>query len=516
MSIRTVMKDVGFFRNRIPVFVDAEHRFFAGEMGAKEFKGISGGFGSYAQKGGERAMIRLRMCGGRMDKDKLDFVIRSCERYGAERIHTTTCETVQVHDLTGDQVAEMMSDALDHGINTQGGGGDNPRNVSATSLSGVEPGEYFDVYPYAKAAEAYLLDIMTEVKLPRKLKVTFSSSNRNETHATFRDLGFVARPDRLFDVWSAGGLGSNPKIGVQVAEAVDPSEILYHVRAMVDNFMEHGNYENRVRARTRYMRDGLGDETYISEYRKHLDALLAKGGMDVHPAPVDHPVKPYEEVPSGMKRIFRQKQDGLFYVAYRPVGGNPSLDALRRIRDAIADIQGAELRISPDSAIYIINLSGSEAVRVSDATEGGADTLFETSVSCIGSSICQQGLRDSSGLLERMIDAVRVAGIPADALPRFRISGCVSSCGCHQVGVIGLQGATRTVDGDTVPSFTVTIDGCGLQGKERFGHSIGAIAEDRIPEAVVLLGRTVGQSGMSFDEWYSDNDIQQVWADYLI
>lgn len=115
-----------------------------------------------------------------------------------------------------------------------------------------------------------------------------------------------------------------------------------------------------------------------------------------------------------------------------------------------------------------------------------------------------------------MIDAVRTAGIPADALPRFRISGCVSSCGCHQVGVIGLQGATRTVDGGSVPSFAVTIDGCGLQGKERFGHSIGAIAEDRIPEAVVLLGRTVAQSGMAFDEWYSSNDIQQVWADYLI
>ena len=198
------MRDSEFFRSRIPEFVDAEKKFFSGEMDAKTYKGISGRFGSYAQRGGELGMIRLRMCGGHMDKDKLSFIIDECRRYGVSRIHTTTCETVQLHNLKGDEIAEIMDRALDHGINTQGGGGDNPRNVSATSLSGVEPGENFDVYPYAKAAETYLLDIMPDVKMPRKLKVTFSSSPRNETHATFRDLGFVSRPDGRFDVWGAG------------------------------------------------------------------------------------------------------------------------------------------------------------------------------------------------------------------------------------------------------------------------------------------------------------------------
>ena len=234
-------KDIEFFRNRLPEFKEAEESFFSGQMNAKEYKGISGKFGSYAQKGGELGMIRLRMCGGHMTKDKLSFIIDECERYGISRIHTTTCETVQLHNLTGDQIYQIMDRALDHGINTQGGGGDNPRNVSATSLSGVEPGERFDVYPYAKETETYLLDIMTEIRLPRKLKVTFSSSDRNETHATFRDLGFIANDDGTFDVWAAGGLGNNPKLGIRVAERIDPSKTLYYVRAMVDTFMSHGN-----------------------------------------------------------------------------------------------------------------------------------------------------------------------------------------------------------------------------------------------------------------------------------
>ena len=170
--------------------------------------------------------------------------------------------------------------------------------------------------------------------------------------------------------------------------------------------------------------------------------------------------------------------------------------------------------MSPDSALYIINLDGDEAVRVRDATEDGARNLFETSVSCIGGTICQQGVRDSSGLLNAMIAAVREAGV-GEYLPRFRISGCPSSCGCHQVGIIGLQGASKTVDGQTVPAFKMSINGCGAEGRERMGEEVGTIAQDRIPEMAVTLGKAVRDSGRCFDDWLSSNDIRQVLADYI-
>ncbi len=470
-----------------------------------------------AQRGGELAMVRLRMCGGRMDLDKLDFIISQCEEHNLNWVHTTTCECVQLHNLSGDDAADVIEKALDHGIVTQGAGGDFPRNVMATSLSGVEPGENFDVYPYAKAAESYLLDLMKEVRLPRKLKVAFSSSRRNETHATFRDLGFVSRPDGRFDVWSAGGLGANPKLGLLMAEAVEPSDVLYHVRAMVDNFAEHGNYGDRSRARTRYMRDDLGDGRYREEYLRHLSELKGEGGLEVHPeAPVYEP-KPLREAPAD-PRIFRQKQEGLHYVTYRPVAGDVPVDVLRRIRDALEGVEGAEIRVSPDSAIHVANLDGEEAAKVAEATEGGADTAFESSVSCIGATICQLGLRDSNGTLKSMVSAVREAGIPADALPRFRMSGCRSSCGCHQIGVIGLRGASKNVDGKQVEVFDVTVDGCGLQGMERFGEPIGSVPVDRTAEMAVFLGRTVAESGKPFDEWYSGggSDLRTVLADFLV
>ncbi len=490
------------FRRNIPEFREAEKRFFSGEMSAKDYKGISGRFGSYAQKGGERGMIRLRMCGGHMDKDKLDFIVRIVRDHGIRRIHTTTCETVQLHDLTGDEIADIMDEALDHGIITQGGGGDNPRNVSATSLSGVDPGEHFDVYPYAKAAEEHLLGMMGSVKLPRKLKVTFSSSPSNETHATFRDLGFVATPEGRFDVWSAGGLGSNPRMGCLIASGTEPSDVLYYVSAMVDTFVQHGNYGDRKRARTRYMKDDMGEDAYRQAFLSNYERIKAAGGLEIHPDAMTFPVK--DDVPVTGERIFPQKQKGLYYVAYHPVGGDVEPEALERIADTIRGMDGAELRISPDSTIYIINLSGPEAEKVRDITSDGASTLFETSVSCIGGSVCQLGLRDSNGLLKRTIAAVKEAGIPDGCLPRFRISGCTSSCGCHQVGAIGLQGSSKAVDGKSVPVFRMTVNGCGLQGSERFGDDAGSIPEDRIPGMVVEIGKAVQESGKTFDAWLSE------------
>ena len=198
-------------------------------------------------------MLRLRMTAGRVTKEKLRFVADSIRGYKVSKAHFTTCQTIQFHDLGPEAVCGIMEQALDAGIVTMGGGGDYPRNVMCSPLSGVEQDEYFDVLPWAEAAGAYLMNFIKAKKMPRKLKVGFSNSPKNLTHATYRDLGFVAREDGKFDVYSAGGLGNNPRFGVKVAEAVLPEDICYYIKAMWLTFTAYGDYENRGRARTRYM-----------------------------------------------------------------------------------------------------------------------------------------------------------------------------------------------------------------------------------------------------------------------
>ena len=289
-------------------FEEVTRQFYAGEVPAQKYKGFSGGFGSYAQRGGKASMLRLRLPGGRVSREKLKFVVDAVEKYHIDKVHFTTCQTIQLHNLNADSVCALAVEALDCGIVTRGGGGDFPRNVMVSPLSGVEKGEYFDVSPYAEAAADYLMGFIKTVKLPRKLKVCFSNSPENVPHATFRDLGFVARADGRFDVYSAGGLGNNPKMGVKVAEAVDGSQILYYIKAMVKLFVAYGNYENRAKARTRYMQEVLGDK-YAESFREKLDEVKKEEKLDIQVKP-----RKITKEPDGTavedKRAVPQKQEG--------------------------------------------------------------------------------------------------------------------------------------------------------------------------------------------------------------
>lgn len=499
MSAKDWEKEVAEFKAK----TDA---YYAGEMTKGDYKGFSGFYGSYAQRDGSRSMLRLRMPAGCVNKEKMAFVAASVRKYNIERVHFTTCQTIQLHDLAKDTVAALVEEALDAGIVTMGGGGDYPRNVMCSPLSGVEPGEFFDVLPWAQAAGEYLLQFIRAEKMPRKLKVGFSNSARNLTHATYRDLGFTAREDGNFDVYSAGGLGNNPRFGVKVAECVPPEKILYYIKAMWLTFREHGNYQNRGKARTRYMQDSLGGpEEYKKAYLANLSRVIESGeNLDIS-AEAHIITKQGEGNVPDDRRIIQQKQEGLYAVVWHPLGGQPSPDSLLALDDAIQGMDEVELRLAPDESVYIINLTAKEAGKILEITGDSASTLFESSVSCIGASICQVGLRDSQELLRNCVDAVRKADIPDGALPQIHISGCLSSCGTHQTGAMGFRGIVKPVDGKPQPAFLLYVNGKERQGEEKMGQEVGTMLETDIPQFLIELGRTVADSGMDFFRWSQEN-----------
>lgn len=497
------------WKQKLPEFQQKTDAFFAGELDKGSYKGYSGYFGSYAQKGGQVSMLRLRTPAGRITKDKLAVIADMLRTHEVPRLHFTTCQTIQLHDLKTDALYPLMEEALDNDIIIMGGGGDYPRNTMCAPLSGVEQGEYFDVLPYAEAAADYALTLIDAEKMPRKLKVAFSNSPANAPHATYRDLGFVANEDGTFDVYSAGGLGGFPKLGVKVAEHIEPDQILYYIKAMWLTFRTYGNYENRAKARTRYMQDALGGpENYADAYNEKLREVYDSD--DDLTLPADFAGEGITKVGDGSTvtdpRVISQKQEGLYTVAYHPIGGQPDKDVFLALCDLICEIPEAELRLAPDETAYIVNLTGTEAVRVLALTEeDAAHSPFEASVSCIGSSTCQVGVRDSQALLRASVAAVRAANIPANALPKLHISGCPSSCGTHQTSHIGFRGGMKKVDGKPESAFVLSVDGCELQGKESLGRELGAILDTDIPKFLVEVGQKVAASGMDFDTWYADN-----------
>lgn len=212
-----------------------------------------------------------------------------------------------------------MEKAIDAEIYSRGGGGDNPRNIMMSPLSGVQKGEAFDVKPYAEAAAEYLLSIAGEIHMPRKLKVAFCNGADDSVHSAFRDMGFMANPDGTFTLRIAGGLGGGYKMGVLVDERVQATEILYYIRAMIETFCQHGNYENRAKARTRFMQETLGVDGLKTAFLENVQKMKEKGGLDFHVEEKTVTKKGSGEISD--KRVIAQKQPGLYAVAYHPIGG---------------------------------------------------------------------------------------------------------------------------------------------------------------------------------------------------
>lgn len=493
--------------------------FHNGELSVAEYKSLSGGFGSYAQRGGQKHMLRLRMAGGRLTKERLKFIADTCEKYSLSRIKLTTCQSVQLHDVEAADLCDIMDAAWKAGMISRGGGGDFPRNVMASPLSGVSRAEYFDVLPYAEAAGEYLMGFIKAVKFPRKLKVCFSASPQNEPHATFRDMGFVATPGHTFDVYIAGGLGVNPRMGVCAARSVAPEDVLYHIKAMVDTFTTYGNYENRARSRTRYLQDTLGQDGLISAYREKLAEAFASENLKIDPAGIQS-AKAAEKCPgSGSKepapdktcaltssRVTAQKQDGLYAVFYQPAGGFLSPAKAAQLSGAIAPMEDVEIRLTPSEGMYFINCTAKEAELLFSLTDDGAQTLFETSTACVGADTCQVGIGNSQALLQSCIAAVRPEHFADGVLPQIHISGCPSSCAAHQTAAIGFRGGMKQTPNGPVPAFAIFTGGCELQGHEVIADMGKSIAASDIPLFLVELGKMIAAQNTVYEKWIVSNE----------
>ena len=500
------------FREEIGTFTDTISAFQRGDLDKKAYKGISGGMGSYAQKDAAKHMLRLRMAGGRLTLERLKFLAEAVERYDIRKLKLTTCETVQLHDLSAEQVPALMAEAIDSEIFSKGGGGDNPRNVMCSPLSGVQTGEAFDVMPWAEAATKYLLSICRDIHMPRKLKIAFCNGVDDSVHSAFRDMGFQAQADGTFSLRIAGGLGNNHRMGVLVDEAVPADAVLYYIKAMIDTFCAHGNYENRAKARTRYMQETLGPDGLKEAFLANVAAARAAGGLDLHVTPAAIEKAGDGEIADA--RVLPQKQAGLYAVQYHPIGGCLPAEKPAELYALLKDMPRAECRVAPNETLYIINLTASEARKVLDATSDGARTAFEYSVSCIGAAVCQQGVRDSQSLLRAAVAAVREAGIPDGALPKTCISGCPSSCAAHQAGAIGFQGCVRPVDGKPVPAFRMFLGGSDVLGAARFGEPLAVILEKDVPTLLVELGRAAADMGWtSWSEQHGD-ELRSIVAKY--
>ncbi len=493
----------------IEEFRELGNKFLSGEVSIMDFKKVSGGMGVYSERNKREFMIRLRIPSGISSLENMKWLCDIADKYKLDKFHLTTREAVQYHNLSIDQVCGIMKDGIDHGIYSRGGGGNFPRNVAMSPLSGVDKDEAFDVTPYALAVNNHFLSKITSYKFPRKFKVSFSSSDSDQGHCNVADLGFLATikdNEKYFRVFVGGGIGRNPQIAVEYDELINPSEVLYHVEAMTNLFVKEGNYEDRNKARIRYIVERMGKEKFIETYKENLKDVLGNNELDLFIESKEI-TKEGKEIELTHSRLYSQKQKGLYSVYFHPVGGQIFVKTLRGILEKLKSVEDLEIRLTMTEGLYFRNLNGDEAKELLDITQNiGGETALQQSVSCIGVPICQVGILESQKMLNNIISYFAEKGYNKDILPRVHISGCGNSCAVHEVVGIGFTGKRKKVDDAVEDAFELHINGSFKTGSARLGKVYGDLLASEIPQFLYELSLSIENKNMNFHEFLENNE----------
>ena len=529
-------------RADIEKFEEQLARYLSGDLEEDAFRVFRLNNGIYGQRqGGHNQMVRVKVPYGSITAEQLDMFAHIAETYSRGWGHLTTRQNMQFHFVDLEQIPAVLRDMATVGLTSREACGDTVRNVMGCHLAGACPYEALDISPWAEAAFQHFLHHPLAQRLPRKFKINFSGCETDCGQAMFNDVGVIATARTLADgtreagfrVFVAGGLGANPHPALALEEFTSRDDLMATLEAILRVFSNHGNRDNKLRARMKWLVDTMGwDELQarILKERKFLvasstwpggipDTVVKLGdapaglGLGASPTPVgqgtpvtlrsNDPYKAWDDA-----NVVRGVAKGtVSAIAYARLG-----DITTTQLRALASIQrelGTEVRITNRQNLVFRGLSERQLpllhqrLSAIGMAEPGAE-LSRDVVACPGADTCNLAVTQSRGLADAIGAALDQAGLADVGGIRTNISGCTNSCGQHHISDIGFFGAERRAHGQSAPGYQLLLGGYVGQEKIHFGEKALRLPAKNAPEAVVRVVRRFNderQPGEVFRSW---------------
>lgn len=86
------------WKQDLPAFREKTAAFYRGELKKNDYKGFSGLYGSYVQKGRKGKYASSPHDSGQRFKRKMLFIANMIREYQVKKMHFTTCQSIQLHD----------------------------------------------------------------------------------------------------------------------------------------------------------------------------------------------------------------------------------------------------------------------------------------------------------------------------------------------------------------------------------------------------------------------------------
>jgi sulfite reductase (ferredoxin) len=468
-------------------------------------------------------MVRIRIPNGILTSEQVRVLAHLSERYARGVADITVRQNVQLHWVTIESLPDLLESLWKAGLTTTGACGDVARNITGCPLAGLDGHEIIDASPFALEIDRALGGNSEFYNLPRKFKISITGCRHWCTYPEINDIGLTAatrvrngREEIGFSLRIAGGLSTNPHLGVRLNAFIQQSQVLPVVRGVAEIFRASEVLrQSREKARLKFL---FLEHGWTAE--QFLDELQRVVGFTLDPA------EP-EELPADIHRdhvgIHPQKQLGLSYIGASVLRGRITPQQLRTAASLADRYADGHIRTTIMQNLLVVNVPRQHAATVARELESvglpmQASVFARGTVACTGSEFCKLALTETKGFARWLSEELE------DRLPGFEeqlklnITGCPNSCGQHWIADIGIEGKKIRVDGRMVDAYYFCVGG-SLGQFASIARPVGyRCAATDVPDAIERLlnhftaSRSSGENLRQFLARHNNEEIRNLLA----
>lgn len=440
------------------------NQYISGELKYSDIKKFLTSIGMYKQND-KNFLIRVRITGGEITLEELKKLREIIKRFDIPYFRITTRQNIQIHDIPPEKINDILNLLMSEGFMPRGGCGDTFRSIPASYNSGISKDSLFNVIPYAQEITKMMFPLEKAFNLPRKLKIAFSSSKKDLGFAKWQDLGFIAAIDeerkKGFEVYIGGGIGRKSKKALKAFDFIPAKDCFKCALAMLNLFYENGNWENRSRARIRFMREDLGDEGFKKLFVSYFKSVKTEKSDIENTEPTFNVSKEtFKESENSEKsqRFFEwqkalvedTKWENLKLVKVPIPQGNLNRQDIDYLLNIFEQYSLYKLRFTRTHHIcFVVNKK--DLVTIYNMLEEYSDkdfigrTFRNHILSCIGSDVCSLGqcnAKQYSNIIADTLDKTLSNEIKIKFFDKIKnaigVSGCFNSCANIEACKIGV------------------------------------------------------------------------------
>ncbi|MCF2500642.1 HEPN domain-containing protein [Dyadobacter chenhuakuii] len=501
--------------------------FNTGETPEEAFRKFRLTRGVYGQRQPGVQMIRIKLPYGRITADQLVRIADTSDKFATGNLHATTRQDIQLHFVKLSDSPQLWADLEDAGITLKEACGNTIRNVTASSIAGIDPDEPFDVTPITHSIFSYFLRNPINQDMGRKFKIAVSSSEKDSALAFIHDVGLIAKMGvneagetvKGFKVLIGGGLGAQPFSAQTAFEFLEEDKVIPFIEALLRVFDRYGERVRRHKARMKFLLADIGLEEMMARVEEQRVAVKNKvftipedlfGTKEVEsitfaPRPSLTEAEILNIASQSIEadkldiftkwlrtNTFEQKQKGWYAVQLRVLLGDMHSDTARQLADLVRQYAADDIRVTVNQGYILRFVKGEDLVALYHelAKLGLAAPGFDSTMditTCPGTDTCNLAISSSYGITRVLEDVMR------DEFPemiynqdiKIKISGCMNGCGQHNASNIGFHGSSIKNGKLVLPALQVLLgggftgDGIGL-----IGDKVIKVPTKRGPEAL--------------------------------